>query len=284
MALPDLATAHYLRQAELSRLTVTAARTNWNRLGVNNLDRSWIVIRARLVVLLSAMQRSAAQDAITYIPAVLDELGIDASPAGRPWPGAFSGFASDGRQLDTLLDGAIVHTKELLGRGASSTEALTAGRHALDRLMATQVADAGRNAATVAITARPAVTGYVRMLSVPACARCAVLAGKWFRWNTGFARHPRCDCRHIPATENIAGDLRTDTKRALDSGKITGLTRADQAAIDDGADIGQVVNAHRGMSGTRRARGGRVTPEDITTQAATREQAIGLLRRARYLR
>src|SRR5690606_32784856 len=41
--------------------------------------------------------------------------------------------------------------------------------------------------------------GYTRMLNPPSCSRCAILAGRWFRWNDGFQRHPQCDCVHIPS-------------------------------------------------------------------------------------
>ncbi|MBK6887020.1 MAG: hypothetical protein IPH03_11745 [Tetrasphaera sp.] len=43
------------------------------------------------------------------------------------------------------------------------------------------------------------MAGYIRVLSPPSCDRCSVLGGKWFKWNTGFARHPGCDCKHVPA-------------------------------------------------------------------------------------
>lgn len=35
--------------------------------------------------------------------------------------------------------------------------------------------------------------GYVRMLTPPSsCDRCVILAGRWYRWNQGFERHPMC--------------------------------------------------------------------------------------------
>ena len=47
--------------------------------------------------------------------------------------------------------------------------------------------------------------GYVRMLNPPSC-RCSVLAGRFYRWNNGFLRHPKCDCVHVqtPATARAA--------------------------------------------------------------------------------
>lgn len=75
------------------------------------------------------------------------------------------------------------------------------------------------------------------------------------------------------------------------------FTQAGARAIRDGADMSQVVNARRGMftAGRRRltresitrfgvARPGRLMPEQIYTQAGTRDEAITLLRQHGYLR
>jgi hypothetical protein len=113
------------------------------------------------------------------------------------------------------------------------------------------------------------------MLQLPSCSRCAILAGKWFRWNAGFSRHPRCDCRHIPAAED-AEDLRTDPAAAVASGQVTGLSQADQQALADGADLNQVVNAHRGMSTA--TVGGQ--PVEVTTEGTTRRGYASSVRRA----
>src|SRR5690348_18342012 len=37
------------------------------------------------------------------------------------------------------------------------------------------------------------------LLNPPSCQRCAILAGRWYRWSQGFLRHPRCDCVNLPA-------------------------------------------------------------------------------------
>jgi hypothetical protein len=90
------------------------------------------------------------------------------------------------------------------------------------------------------------------MLNPPSCNRCVVLAGKWFRWNQGFQRHPRCDCRHIPSTENISGDITTDPyayfKSLTAEQQTATFGRIEARAINDGADIYRVVNiSQRGM-------------------------------------
>src|SRR5690606_25895161 len=112
--------------------------------------------------------------------------------------------------------------------------------------------DVARQSEAVAIAARPAVTGYVRMVNPPSCSRCAVLAGRFYRWNDGFQRHPRCDCRHVPTTEANAGDIVTaprdyfDSLDAAEQDRI--FTQAGAEAIRLGADPAQVVNARRGMA------------------------------------
>ena len=45
------------------------------------------------------------------------------------------------------------------------------------------------------------VGGYVRMVQAGACSRCVVLAGKWYRKNQGFQRHPGC----FPAGAVVSG-------------------------------------------------------------------------------
>jgi hypothetical protein len=123
-----------------------------------------------------------------------------------------------------------------------------------------------------------------------------ILAGRFYRWSTGFLRHPLCDCRHIPSSEDAAGDLRTDPMAAFRAGKVTGLSKAERQAIQDGADLAKVINAHRGMytaGGKRLTREGtkrgalrgqvRPTPEQLYRDATSREDAIRLLRRFGYI-
>lgn len=255
------------------------------------------MVGPRLLLLVAAIQRAAAADGAAYVGQVLDELGIDSQPAGRVAIGPLVGVASDGRPLDSLLREPLIRSKSLIGSGASTREAMSGGLSALEAIVATQIADAGRAAVGVGIASRPRV-GYVRMLSTPSCGRCAVLAGKFFRYNAGFQRHPRCDCRHVPSTENVAGDLTTDPRKAVESGQVTGLSKAERTAIGEGADVGQVINARRGMgpAGTtkegttrrgfagRRLQGrSRLMPDAIYQQATSRAQAIDLLRTHGFL-
>lgn len=170
-------------------------------------------------------------------------------------------------------------------------------------VVATEVTDTARQGASLQIAATPRV-GYVRMVEGGACSRCVVMAGKWFRWNQGFMRHPRCRCTHIPAAESRADDLRVDPYQYFESLSVEEqdkvFTKAGAQAIRDGADISQVVNARSGMTpngfftttGTTRGHAStvlrpgqrRMTPELIYRQAGgNREIAQQLLRDHGYL-
>lgn len=228
---------HYRRQQRFTAAALIASR----RKGISIFELAQIV---------AATQLLAAQDALDSIEPMLDEQSVDAPVVGIISARSFAGTASDGRPLDSLFE------------QAQSTSAL-------GLMVVTQVQDAARQAASVSIAARPSV-GYVRMLNPPSCSRCAVLAGKFYRFNTGFQRHPRCDCRHIPSTEDGAGNLTTrpdvyfDSLSPAEQDRI--FTNAGAEAIRQGADISQVVNARRGMS---TAQSGRLARNEFGTYTTT---------------
>lgn len=257
----------------------------------------------QIVALWTLAQLRAAEEADGYVQSIVDLLNLRAPREGQLAPRALAGDAADGRPLETLVFQPLLTTKAALDTGLSRTQALRLGENQLQLITSTEVTDAGRVADGVAIASRPGISGYVRMLTPPSCPRCAILAGRFYRWNAGFERHPQCDCIHIPVTEDIAGDARTDPRKAVLAGEVTGLSKADEQAIRDGADPAQVVNAHRGMftaggkkftreGTTRRAlarqrlgpRVPRLRPESIYRQAnGNREEALRLLRLHGYI-
>lgn len=244
--LPPPTAEQYEQQQRLTVATILATRRSWAR--VRGLDEFWPQVGSQLTALVTAAQLGAARSAAEYVPAVLESLGIAAEPAAAVSAGAFAGTASDGRPLETLLYGAVTTAKAAVARGVESPEALRAGGRWLDMVVQTQVADASRTATGVQIAVRPQVTGWVRMVNIPSCSRCVVLAGKFFRWNRGFERHPGCDCIHIPAVEAVADELKLDPRKIIESGNARGLSKADtRAIVEDGADPAQVINARRGM-------------------------------------
>jgi len=98
-----------------------------------------------------------------------------------------------------------------------------------------------------------------------------------------------CDCVMIPAAEDAAPGLVSDPTDLIREGKVTGLSKADlRAIVEDGADLGKVVNVRRYSSGLREsgrtlARAGKLTPEGIYRLASDRTEAVTMLRRFGYL-
>ncbi len=204
-----------------------------------------------LVAAVTSAQRQAVDGADEYVSDVLEELGTPVGPEVEIVTEPLVGVASDGRDLDSLMYGSVIAAKSGVGAGLPVEQAWDRGLSSLLLRVQTQVADASRSAVGLGIMARPRV-GYVRMLNPPSCSRCAVLAGRFYGSQRAFLRHPGCDCRHIPAREDSANDLRTDPRDYFDSlpepmqEKL--FTKAGAEAIRDGADVDQVVNARRGMS------------------------------------
>lgn len=155
-----------------------------------------------------------------------------------------------------------------------------------ERLVESIVTDSARAAESVAVAVRTHIV-YVRYLNLPSCSRCAVLAGRVYRWSTGFLRHPNCDCSMIPTT--VASPLVQDPAALVREGHVTGLSKADMQAVADGADLNRVVNVRRAAaglleSGHALSRGGRPTPAGIYRIAnGDREKAVALLKQYGYL-
>lgn len=285
--LPQAVSDHYRAQQRLIVSTLALTRREWATMG-DDLDVSWARVGPRVGLLTASAQVGAARSGIAYVGGSLDEQNLPARADFRTSPSRFSGVASslDGLtygSLDSLLYGAVVHAKT--APAESLMDRLAVGGKWLDTLVHTQIADAARMAASTTITATPRA-GWVRMVNPPCCKRCAVLAGKFFKSNTGFERHPRCDCTHLPTSEAKAGDVGT----VIGPDDVKDLTQAQRTAIADGADFNKVINSDRGRSkdlmSTREAapRGQRrLTPEGIYKVSATRDEALRRLRDNGYL-
>ena len=314
MTVEQVTRGYYILQQKLVRSVVRDVTRLWKRVDRDNIERSWVSDRLgeQVFVTVASGQAMAAAQADDYTDRVLAEQGTEITPAGRVNPNALAGVASDGRPLETLLYLPAITTRAQLAAGATVDEAFGTGLGQLVQMAATQVQDASRAAESVAVAARPTVK-YVRMLNPPSCSRCAILAGAVYRWNDGFLRHPMCDCRHIPTTESTPDDLTVNPRSYFDSlpedQQDRVFTKSGAQAIRDGADIGQVVNARRGMASTvtasgrrrqvadrsgrlttragtrgRTARGPRLMPEQIYADASSRDGAVELLRAHGYLR
>lgn len=330
MTVTDVASTFVSQQRATATATAAAVATRWNRIDPDDIISSWRAQLVPVVALVAAAQARAARDGAAYTPAAVRQQGLTPRPAGDVVYTALAGVASDGRPLDTLLDLPAIQTVRRIGDGAIVDDALAQSRRHMMMLAATQVFDAGRIAAGLALTADRTVNGYRRQLRGTSCSRCIVLAGAWYRFNEGFLRHPQDDCVHVPAVgpkSDLDGLEGFDPKAHFDAldeaAQDRTFTQAGAQAIRDGADIGQVVNARRGMRTTtaygrrihtttvgtsRRASGGRamertgvqfsrqdgsryriarsprLMPEQIYVDAAgDRDEAIRLLGRFGYL-
>jgi hypothetical protein len=316
---PEASLAFYAQGQTVTAAVTLAVRNAWRQFDPTSIEASFAAILNQLVASIAAGQVAASRAASGYVPRLLDELGLDGGdPQGATRPAAFVG-SSSGLSLPETLDS--VRLRSLYAASAGG-DASASGLTLLEGITQTQIADASRLATSAEIAVRPKITGWVRMIHPGACDRCIVLAGRFYRWSEGFQRHDRCKCKHIPAVEDVAGDLRTDADayfRSLSEAEQNrAFGRARAQALRDGADMSQVVNSRKGVytaqvfgrrirattSGTtsrgaygraqadlakqsgqryRRSRTPRLTPESIYKIAADRDDAIRLLKLYRYI-
>ena len=319
MSTPETAVKHYRAMLRLQRSARAAAAVAWSSLSAAYLSESWDSVSPALERAVSRLQLDAATRGAGYGGNTLADQGLYEAPEAWVDPSSLAGVSSRGASLGAALYSAIPHTKDLIAGGMPERVALARGREVLQMSAAAQVADAGRTAAGLDTFARPRV-GYVRMLNPPSCSRCSVLAGRFYRNNEGFQRHPRCDCVHVPTTrteaaesEGLVHDPYAYFESLSESAQDKTFGKAQAQAIRDGADLFQVVNARRGMSyagvsadGTRRGqkvvsdftregttrralwgganpRGKRLTPDAIYAQGLPREATLDLLAKHGYL-
>jgi hypothetical protein len=293
-ALREIALDQYRRQQILVRQAANRVQAVWRQINRSDISGSWQQLSPMLVAAVVDAQTESARLADPYLDNVLEAEGADAAAAGRVVPGAFAGIASDGRPLLSLLYQPVIDWKVRMLAGQSMEDAFRGSLSSALRITSTQVVDAGRGATSVGMAGRRTIQGYVRVVQPPACGRCVILAGKEYGWNRGFQRHPRCDCIHLPTTliarnqhrDRIGADNFSPTNRpgSGSSGFIdprayfNGLSRAEQdrvfgdagaRAIREGGDMGQIVNARRGMT-TADAYGRRLaaTREGTTTRGS----------------
>lgn len=253
-SVPPTAVTHYRTLSRLQRRAVTRARRAWADVDPRYLSASWQEVLPMLTVGVGDVQLDAALEASNYSSTVLAQRGDYELPTSFTDPTSFVGTMDDGGDLSQALYSPIITTKRALAGGATTAGALEIGRHRLDRLVGATVQDTARAVSSVDITTRTGV-GYVRMINPPSCSRCAILAGRFYRWNAGFDRHPSCRCTHVPAKnkqhmqdEGLIADPYEyfNSLSPEDQARIFGTSEA--RSIRDGADVFQVTNARRGMT------------------------------------
>lgn len=212
-------------------------------------------------------QLTAASGAQAFVSGAMLAQGAGASPLGLLNPTSLAGIASDGRALATLLYLPAMLTARALSFGASPESASLMGLNQLARFVSTQINDAGRTATAVAMTAEPKCVSYVRVVRLPACSRCIILAGRQYSYSEGFKRHPGCDCGMEPMSDKqwrASSGPQDLFKEMSPEERRTRFGAAGAEAIENGADINQVVNVRREGAMTTTDTGKKVTTEGVT--------------------
>lgn len=270
-ALPQVASGYHERVLREINQAERATGRAWSRMGPE-FAASFAAVHPLLMDAAAQAQESVSSMVEPYFERVLSQTGQSAPTIATPAEAPLVGTAGDGRPVASLFDQAVTNARQAVKRGHSPQVALKQAEAFLVSSMTTVVADTARQMEALQMALRPQIAGYVRMIEPGACSRCAILAGRHYRRNEGFERHPRCRCTHIPASEAVAGNWQADPQAYFDSlpsaaelaeeypdlthaeRRARGLysqedvfTKAGAEAIRAGADPAQVVNARRGM-------------------------------------
>lgn len=280
-SLPPVAVAYYRQQTREAKAAIRAVLRQWRRVG-NDFDAGWSKAGPVITSIVATAQGRMASQGAAYVPAVMPFTGLAGAvePVARVNPGALAGVTGAGVALDDALRVSIIHAKQRVGEGWTAPQALASVGKWLSSSVGTALSDAGRSGESLAMAVRPKVRTYVRMLTPPSCSRCAILAGTTWHVEDAFERHPKCDCRNIPAAESVADDLTVDkdayfaSMSEAEQNRV--FTNAGADAIRNGADMNQVVNARSGMT---RAQSGRLIRDShglySTSSGTTRRGLYG---------
>lgn len=261
-----IAEARYLQVQSITQSVVGAVQALWTDVTPDRILAAMQgEVGRQILNAVIAGQLSAAQGAQAFVTSAMLAQGAGVAQVAKLNPGALAGIASDGRPLATLLYVPAISTAQALQMGMTPASALAHGLSQMATMVATQIADTARTATSVAMTAEPRCISYVRVVKLPACSRCIILAGRQYSYSEGFKRHPKCDCgmepmsdqewRESASPEDLFKAMSPEERRKR-------FGTAGAVAIEEGADMGQIVNARRGMSTT--TTGKKVTREGTT--------------------
>lgn len=291
---------HQESRAALADAVARSVLAEWSKVRPESIARDWSRLLPRVTAIVQAGQLHAAEGSHTFMRDLLGPgaVGPEIDPE------QFASQSPDGRDVMGLLARSAPSTIVAQKRGFSPRAAMARGAAFLSMAVRTVVADTGRQADQAAMVANKGVRAYVRVVELPACSRCIILAGREYSVSSGFLRHPRCDCTMEPVTrrnrptpldaEDLVGSMSPELRRKT-------FGEAGAKAIQDGARIHTVVNARKSMdkvemfgrevqvtyigTGSRKKRPPRLMPEEIYRQAGDdRNHAIRLLYKNGFLR
>lgn len=182
-----------------NRRTVLAGLlAGWQQLDPANLSSELVEWAPEALALLAEGQARAAAAGTLYVARFVEASGQRNAEPMPLLPSAFAGATLDGRSLGRVLGVGALEARRRERLGEKPEQARDGAFLRVGRAASTELADAGREATAGAMLLDPHVDGYTRAVRLPACGRCLVLAGKRYKLDAGFARHPRCDCFQTP--------------------------------------------------------------------------------------
>lgn len=196
---------------------------------------------------LLALQLAAASYADAYLNDVLDAQGADTEAEARVDP---TGFVDQTDGGGSWLQALVFAPNSVRPKNGDWTRF----DFVANSIVKTGLSDTARASVQAGMQARPAVRGYVRMLRGLSCSRCAVLAGRHYRSSVAFDRHKRCDCVHVPTSQD-SGDWTTNpvtyfrslSRDEQDSTFGKAAAEAIRLSGYSSKTMNQVVNAEQGV-------------------------------------
>lgn len=292
-ALPPLARSYHAAQRAAIDAALLDIAAQWRRIGPR-FDTGWALVGPYIADIMAGAQRDLIGRASEFTPALLEDTGQTRYLPAEFTPNVESlvGVTGAGYPVAESLSAATIRAKQAVAEGRPAPQSLALAGSWLAQSSLTVLADTMRSTETLGQLSHR--VGYVRMVNSGACGRCVVQAGKWFRTNAGFLRHPRCRCTHIPASEDVGRDWQTNPDDYFHSLKpeqqikLMG-SKANAQAVLDGADIGQIVNAYRKTSGMQFAqvspikvvRGMKYTTAGASRRSLATQQQVILRRNGR---
>jgi hypothetical protein len=167
----------------------------------------WSQLSEAALAALAEAQRDAALMALAFVQAHADACGVpeDGDVPILDVESAVVGRSQTGKPLADVLAKAEMQARSLIWGGMPPDQAWTRARSTLDTVVQTEVADAARETINTGMCLDDRITGYERLVTMPACDLCIVLAGRTYRYSEGFQRHPKCSgCVHVP-TYHVPG-------------------------------------------------------------------------------
>jgi hypothetical protein len=251
---PDEVTDRYRAALAGTRTGVLSGLSQWwGQLDPHELDRAFAASSPAAVQLVAAGQARSAGLGPRYLEAFLGASGATDTERQPLAAAAFAGRSVDGRPLTDALYSGVVEVKRRVALGQDLTEARAAGFARITRAVSTELGDTARESLTGSMVLDPHVEGYRRAVRLPACGRCLQLAGKVYRVEAAFLRHPRCDCVNEPHLGGKLDEPEDLFARMSPAEQDAAVGKADAELVRSGErTVSQVVNAR---AATNKAKG-----------------------------